>query len=164
MEFSWITGRIAVGGGIWNATNMAEVSRAGITHVIDMQLEFDDRPLAEPLGIQVLWNPIDDDFLPKPVEVFRQGVAFARAGLDQPGSKILIHCAAGVHRAPMMALALLCSLGWKLPDAIALIESRRPVVDFPEVYVESVKSFLAQQENAVTSALASRASFVSETG
>jgi protein-tyrosine phosphatase len=164
MEFSWITGRIAVGGGIWNATNMAEVLRAGITHIIDMQLEFDDRPLAEPLGIQVLWNPIDDDFLPKPAEVFRQGVAFARAGLDQPGSKILIHCAAGVHRAPMMALALLCSLGWKLPEAIALIESRRPVVDFPEVYVESVKGFLAQQENTVTSALASRASFVSETG
>ena len=144
MDWSWITGRIAVGGGIWNATNMAEVERAGITHVIDMQLEFDDRPLAEGLSVQVLWNPIDDDFLPKPPDVFRVGVDFAREALDVDGSKILIHCAAGVHRAPMMALALLCSLGWKFMDAVVLIESRRPVVDFPEVYLNSVRDFLAQ--------------------
>ena len=143
MDLSWITGRIAVGGGIWNAKNMAEVARAGVTHVIDMQLEFDDRPLAEPAGVQVLWNPIDDDFLPKAAHVFREGVVFARNALEEDGSKILIHCAAGVHRAPMMALALLCSLGWTVADAMALIETRRPVVDFPEVYVESVKMFLA---------------------
>ena len=144
MEWSWITGRIAVGGGIWTAENMAEVERAGITHVIDMQLEFDDRPLAEGLSVKVLWNPIDDDFLPKPSDVFRVGVDFAREALDQDGSKILIHCAAGVHRAPMMALALLCGLGWKFMDAVVLIESRRPVVDFPEVYLNSVREFLAQ--------------------
>ena len=147
MDWSWITGRIAVGGGIWNATNMAEVERAGITHVIDMQLEFDDRPLAEGLSVQVLWNPIDDDFLPKPPEVFRVGVDFAREALDREGSKILIHCAAGVHRAPMMALALLGSMGWKFMDAIALIESRRPVVDFPDVYLNSVRAYLAQSGN-----------------
>lgn len=141
---SWITGRIAVGGGIWNAGNMKDIAQAGVTHIIDMQLEFDDRPLAEPVGVQVLWNPIDDDFLPKPAEVFRDGVNFARAALDQDGSKLLIHCAAGVHRAPMMALALLCSMGWSVPDAMGLIETRRPVVDFPEVYVNSVKNFLAQ--------------------
>ena len=148
MDWSWITGRIAVGGGIWNAANMAEVERAGFTHVIDMQLEFDDRPLAEGLSVQVLWNPIDDDFLPKPPEVFRVGVDFAREALDQDDSKILIHCAAGIHRAPMMALALLCSLGWKIADGVSLIESRRPVVDFPDVYLNSVKEFLAQQGNA----------------
>lgn len=160
MDLSWVTGRIAVGGGIWNNTNMAEVVRAGVTHIIDMQLEFDDRPLAEPLGVPVLWNPVDDDFLPKLPEVFVQGVEFARAALDEPGSKILIHCAAGVHRAPMMALALLCSLGWKLPEAMALLESRRPVVDFPEVYVNSVKNFLARQVS--TPARAGKASLAPE--
>jgi protein-tyrosine phosphatase len=127
---------------------MAGVARAGITHIIDMQLEFDDRPLAEPFGVNVLWNPVDDDFLPKPADVFEQGVRFARAALNETEGKILIHCAAGVHRAPMMALALLCNLGWTLPDAMALIESRRPVVDFPEVYVDSVKVFLAMQSGA----------------
>ena len=55
---------------------------------------------------------------------------------------MFIHCAAGVHRAPMMALAVLGSMGWDLKDAMQLIEKRRPVADFAEVYVESVRRFL----------------------
>jgi len=58
---------------------------------------------------------------------------------------VFVHCAAGVHRAPMMALAILCSLGWELEDAIDLIESKRPVADFADVYVRSVENFLEQQ-------------------
>src|SRR5690349_11307089 len=54
MDMTWVTGRIAVGGGIWTAENMAAVSRAGITHIIDMQIEFDDTMLAAPHGIEVL--------------------------------------------------------------------------------------------------------------
>ena len=148
MDMSWVTGRIAVGGGIWNVDNMAEVARAGATHIIDMQIEFDDTRLAEPHGIEVLWNPIDDDFQPKPPEVFQRGVDFALRALDQPGSKLFIHCAAGVHRAPMMALAVLCSLGWRVKDAMNLIEARRPVVDFADVYVRSVERFLELQVRA----------------
>lgn len=142
---TWLTGRIAVGGGIWTAENMAAVARAGITHIIDMQIEFDDTPLAGHHGIAVLWNPVDDDFQPKPPDVFERGVAFARRAFHQDGSKLFIHCAAGVHRAPMMALALLCSLGWKLGEAMELIEARRPVVDFADVYVRSVERFLEGQ-------------------
>src|SRR5947209_18664463 len=121
---------------------MATVAQAGVTHIIDMQIEFDDTALAAPYGIEVLWNAVDDDFQPKPPEVFRRGVEFALAALDEPGTKLYIHCAAGVHRAPMMALAVLCSLSWKLEDAIGLIEARRPVVDFADVYVRSVERFL----------------------
>lgn len=145
MDMTWVTGRIAVGGGIWTAENMAAVARAGVTHIIDMQIEFDDTALAEPQGIEVLWNAVDDDFQPKPPEVFERGVAFARRALDREGSKVFIHCAAGVHRAPMMGLALLCSLGWKLDAAMELIEARRPVVDFADVYVHSVERFLEGQ-------------------
>ena len=85
MDMTWVTGRIAVGGGIWTAENMAAVSRAGITHIIDMQIEFDDTRLAAPHGIEVLWNPIDDDFQPKPPEVFERGVEFATQALSQDG-------------------------------------------------------------------------------
>ncbi len=142
MDMTWVTGRIAVGGGIWNEENMAKVAREGITHIIDMQIEFDDTALAAPHAVEVLWNPIDDDFQPKPAEVFQKGVDFAIEALDQPGTKVFIHCAAGVHRAPMMALALLCTLGWKLKDALRLIETRRPQADFAVVYVRSVERFL----------------------
>ena len=47
-----------------------------------------------------------------------------------------------------MTLAILCSLGWKLPDAMDLIEIKRPVVDFADVYVHSVERFLEQQVQA----------------
>lgn len=145
MDLTWITGRVALGGGIWNAEHMAEVARAGITHIIDMQIEFDDTPLAEPFGIQVLWNPTDDDFQPKGPELFQRGIDFAMRALEDQKAKVFIHCAAGVHRAAMMTLAVLCSQGWDLDDAMETISSRRPVVDFAEVYVNSVERFLQQQ-------------------
>ncbi len=148
MDMTWVTGRIAVGGGIWTADNMAAVARAGVTHIIDMQIEFDDTQLARPHAIEVLWNPIDDDFQPKAPEVFQRGVDFATEALEQDGTKLFIHCAAGVHRAPMMTLAVLCSLGWEPGAAQDLIEQERPVVDFADVYLRSVERFLDQQVKA----------------
>ena len=145
MDITWVTDRIAVGGGIWTAENMAKVAEAGITHVIDMQIEFDDTPLGEEFGVEVLWNPTDDDFEFKPASLFRRGVEFAEAALQKDGTKIFVHCAAGVHRAPMMTLALLGSMGWEVNEAMELIEGRRPVADFADVYVESVEKFLAQE-------------------
>src|ERR1051325_964829 len=72
-----------VGGAVGPADNMAAVARTGVTHIIDMQIEFDDTNLAEPHGIEVLWNPIDDDFKPKPPELLKRGADFATAALDE---------------------------------------------------------------------------------
>jgi protein-tyrosine phosphatase len=148
MDLTWVTPRIAVGGGIWTEMNMAKVAAAGITHIIDMQVEFDDTPLAEGYGIEVFWNQVDDDFQPKPAQVFQPAIEFAQVALENSESKLLIHCAAGVHRAPMMALALLRVLGWNLQDAMGLIEDRRPVVDFADVYVRSVENFVRNYAGA----------------
>jgi protein-tyrosine phosphatase len=142
IDITWVTDRIGVGGGIWTAENMGAVARAGITHIIDMQIEFDDTALAKPHGIAVCWNPVDDDFEPKPADVFERGVDFALAALEADGTRLFVHCAAGVHRAPMMTLAVLVVKGWTLDDAMDLIEGRRPVADFAEVYVRSVEEFL----------------------
>lgn len=142
MDMTWVTEQVALGGGIWNARNMGELAQSGVTHVLNMQIEFDDRPLAEPHGIRVLWNPTDDDFLPKPPELLKRGVDFALAALDDPVARLYVHCAAGVHRAPMMTLAVLGAMNWEIGAAMTLIETRRPVVDFADVYVESVRRFL----------------------
>ena len=148
MDYSWITERIALGGGIWREENMAEMARAGFTHIINMQVEFDERSLAAPHGIEVLWNPIDDDFQPKPPEVFQRGVQFAQQALRDPAARLYIHCAAGVHRAPMMTLALLCAQGWEIERAKRHIQEARYVVDWAEVYVRSVEKFLNEQPAA----------------
>jgi protein-tyrosine phosphatase len=144
LDITWITDRVALGGGIWNDAKMIELVRQGVTHIINMQIEFDDRPLAEPYGVQVLWNAVDDDFAPKPPAIFERGVDFALAALDEADSKVFIHCAAGIHRAPMMTLAVLGAMGWELDEAKQMIQSRRPVVDWADVYVKSVEAFLKE--------------------
>src|SRR5437899_5309121 len=141
MDLTWVTDQIAVGGGIWTDSKMQDIVRAGVTHIINMQIEFDDRPLAEGFRVEVLWNPVDDDFQPKPPSVMQRGVDFALKALKSNNSKVFVHCAAGVHRAPMMTLAILRSMGWGLEDAMHIIQSRRPVVDFADVYVRSVEDF-----------------------
>jgi protein-tyrosine phosphatase len=146
MDMTWVTDQIAVGGGIWSDANMIEVVREGVTHIIDMQIEFDDTSLAEPYGVSVLWNPTDDDFRPKAPELLQRGVDFALEALEDPQSKLFIHCAAGVHRAPMMALAILRAQGWSLIDAVREIEDKRDVVDFADVYVRSVQDFMRSYE------------------
>ena len=142
MDISWITDQIAVGGGIWNEAKMIDIVRAGITHIVNMQIEFDDRPLAEPYGVKVFWNPMEDDFQPKPPEALKRGVDFVQEALRSKQNKVFIHCAAGIHRAPMMTLAVLCAQGWDLGSAVETISSRRPLADFAEVYVNSVEKFL----------------------
>jgi protein tyrosine phosphatase (PTP) superfamily phosphohydrolase (DUF442 family) len=146
MDMTWVTDRLAVGGGIWNDENMAELVRIGVTHIINMQIEFDDRPLAEGYPITVLHNPTDDDFQVKPPQLFQQGVDFALEALEEQSTKVYIHCAAGVHRAPMMTLAVMRVLGWPLNDAKDLIQKRRYVVDWADVYVESVDEFMRVYE------------------
>ncbi len=148
MDITWVTDRIGVGGGIWHDRNMIEVVEAGITHIIDMQIEFDDTRLAEPYGVRVLWNPTDDDFRSKPAALLQRGVDFAMEALEEPESKVFIHCAAGVHRAPMMTLAVLRAMGWTLEDAVETITERRDVVDFADVYVHSVEEFIRSYDGA----------------
>jgi protein-tyrosine phosphatase len=142
MDMTWITDRLAVGGGIWTDANMREVVRAGVTHIIDMQIEFDDTDLAAAYSVEVLWLPVDDDFKPKRPDLFHCGAEFALRALDDPNGKLFVHCAAGVHRGPMMALAVLRVLGWSAEEAMDVIVERRPVVDFAEVYVRSVENFM----------------------
>src|SRR5438128_12550149 len=66
MDMTWVTGRIAVGGGIWTAENMATVARAGVSHILDMQIEFDDTALAAQHNILVQGIRTVYSFQPKP--------------------------------------------------------------------------------------------------
>jgi dual specificity protein phosphatase-like protein len=144
LDISWVGERIAVGGWVETDEKMRAAAKCGITHIIDMTWECDDTPLAKPYGIEVLVNAVDDDFQPKPPEVLEKGVEFALTALRKPDSKLLIHCVAGRHRGPMMALAVFCTLGWPIEDAMRLLSERRPVVDWAPVYVDSVRNFLGK--------------------
>lgn len=144
VDANWITDRIALGGWVEIPEKMQDVAQSGITHILSMAWEFDESELARPYGIKVFLNTVDDDFAPKSPEVLARGVEFALLVLEQPNTKLLIHCVAGRHRGPMMTLAVLCALGWDMDDAMRHISERRPVVDWAPVYVESVNNFVQQ--------------------
>ena len=142
LDYSWVTERLAVGAGIWTRRNMELLARDGITHVVDMQAEFDDSLIADGTGIRVLWNPCDDDFEEKPPHLLRRGVEFAAAALGDACARVYFHCSAGAHRGPMMLLAYLAAGGMDLVQAMELIRQSRPEADFPDVYRWSVIRFL----------------------
>lgn len=144
IDYQFVTERLAIGGAIDTIENMRKLARAGITHVVDMQLEFDDRTIVGESGVEVLWLECADDFMPKPAELFWDGALFTLQALEGPKARVLFHCAAGIHRGPMMLFAILRILGHEREEAIDLIGSVRPQAEFPEVYVESVEDFIRE--------------------
>ena len=146
VDYQFVTEQLAVGGAIWTPENMREIAGAGITHIVNLQVEFDDNSISDGTGIRILWNGCDDDFLPKPAEFFWEGVRFALEALADPEAKVLIHCMAGVHRSPFMLLSVLRAMGWDLEEAIDRIQAARPQADFPAVYLESVEDFVREYQ------------------
>jgi protein-tyrosine phosphatase len=109
-------------------------------------MEFDNRRLSAGTGVSVLWNGCEDDYLPKPPTLFWTGVQFAMDALESPEAKILFHCAAGIHRSPLMLLAVLRVLGHDEEQAIGMIREARPEADFPVLYLASLDEFLDEYE------------------
>ena len=144
VDYQFVTERLAIGGSIATGENMRELARAGITHVVNMQKEFDDSLLTDGSGIEVLWNGCEDDFLPKPADLFWKGVRFTLEALTDPDAKVYFHCAAGVHRSPIMLLAVLRVLGHERREAINMISDARPEASFPPIYLMSVEDFFRE--------------------
>ena len=144
-DYQFVTDRLAVGGYIRDTECVRELAAAGITHVINMMHEFDDGPIIDGTGIELLQNGTTDDFLPKPTTLFWKGVDFALQALKgSPSAKVYIHCAAGVHRSPIMLLAILRALGYERKQGINMIVEARPQANFPPVYVMSVEDFMRE--------------------
>lgn len=146
-DFQFVTERLALGGAIENEKNMQFLARVGFTHVVNLQREFDDRSVVGDTGISVLWIACVDDFQPKPSEIFWDAAVFTLQALEQEGTKILFHCAAGVHRSPMILLAMLRMIGYGKDEAIQRIVNARPVAQFPEVYVNSAEAFFHEYQS-----------------
>jgi protein-tyrosine phosphatase len=152
VDYHFITDRLAVGGSIGTTENMRELAAAGITHVVNLQKEFDDSLIADGTGIQVLWVGCEDDFLPKPCDMFWRGVRFTLEALVDSDAKVLFHCAAGVHRSPLMVLAVLRVLGYERREAIDMIRNARPQANFPPIYIMSVDDFFREYRASLQTA------------
>lgn len=127
MDYDFVNERVAVGAAIGSTDDIAVLKAAGITDVVDCQIEHDDTP---DLGADfaVLWIGVSDDGQPKPVEWFQKGIEFAANALARPNRRVYFHCAAGVNRGPSMCYAYLRSQGWNPVEAETYIRAVRPQV------------------------------------
>lgn len=131
----FVTDRLAVGGDFdaydeeRAIRQVRELVELGLTHIIDVRLEWDDTELVAAVAPEVsyLHDGIDDAGQQIPGEWFDEMTSWALAAIAEPASKLLVHCHMGVNRAPSSALAILLALEWDLVDALDAIRSARPV-------------------------------------
>ncbi len=147
---SRVTPRMWVGGAI-TADTAPQLLAAGVTHVLNVRREPDD--LAQLPGVAMSWAPVDDDLEWKDARWFRRGLAVARAALQADGQVLYVHCAEGVHRAPLMTYTILRALDGLGPaQALRAIRRARAIAQFPPIYLQSAEAFLRTSENRPSAA------------
>jgi protein-tyrosine phosphatase len=131
---SFVTPYLAIGGDLDTVRHdvgvgqLDELSGAGITHIVDVRVEWSDEEWVREraAGVEYLHLGIDDDGQRVPRAWFDTGVDFAVEAIDA-GGVVLAHCHMGINRGPSMGLAILLRLGWNAAEALDAIHAARPI-------------------------------------
>ncbi len=159
---SVVTDRLLVGGDVdlfhpdRAQRQVAELRAYGVTHVVDLRIEWDDSELWNGTGVEYLHLPIDDAGQHVPGSWFDRAVGAVLAMLDRPGSRVLVHCHMGVNRGPSLGYAVLLGQGHDPVEALALVRRARPIAH--AFYAEdALEWWLAQRDLSRLEAEAYRA-------
>ena len=130
----FVTDRVLIGGDLdaWDGElavrQLLELRRLGVTHVLDVRVEWSDEELVAQLApeISYLHLGIDDAGQRVPDAWFEQVAGWGAAALADPDARLLAHCHMGINRGPSAGLAILLATGWELQDALEAIRAARP--------------------------------------
>lgn len=117
------------------------LERWGITGVVNMRSEYDDRGLGVSIPAYLHLSTRDDDA--PTLEALQKGVDFIHSEVEK-GGKVYIHCGAGVGRAPTMAAAYLVSTGMAPQEAWGTIQRHRIFIRPTRAQREQLERFAAQ--------------------
>ncbi len=134
---SEITPQLHVGGQ-YRRRGWPRMQSRGITAVVNMRTEFDDRGV----GIaptRYLHLRVVDDEAPT-LEQLYTGCAFIAEELAQ-GGVVFVHCGSGIGRAATMATAHFISTGETEQGAWALVRKARPFIRPTPPQVEQIRRF-----------------------
>ncbi len=112
-------------GGEFRAAQWPALYALGIRAVLSLQAEREDT-FAGPPPEQTLRIPVPDFHAPT-VEQLQEACAFIAAAHSR-GLPVLVHCHAGVGRAPLTAAAYLMSRGETCSAALDRIRRARPII------------------------------------
>jgi len=145
-RLSQITPHLHVGGQ-YRQRGRHALTQRGITAVVDMRVEFDDR-LAGIAPETYLYLPVIDDGAPS-LQQLSAGVEFVTDVISNGGA-VYIHCGAGVGRAPTLAAAYLVSTGVTSSQALAMIQAKRPFIRPKPAQIAQLERFAEQQHPSPT--------------
>jgi len=137
---SQITPQLHVGGQ-YRRRGWPRLAARGITAVINMRVEFDDRA-AGIAPARYLHLPTVDDHAPT-LEHLEAGVVFVAQEIAQGGA-VYVHCGSGVGRAATMAAAYLVRSGLSPAQAWDRIRQARPFVRPTAVQMEQLERYASQ--------------------
>ena len=140
-KVSQITPHLHVGGQ-YRRRGWPRLAARGITAVVNMRSEFDDRAAGIAPG-HYLYLPTADDTA-STLDQLEKGADFIADEIARGGG-VLVHCGAGVGRAATMAVAYLVRTGRTPQQAWALIRQVRPFVRPSQEQVDQIERFAAQR-------------------
>lgn len=132
-DLDFVTERLAIGGDLdpfepKARRQVREIVDLGITHVLDVRLEWTDHDVWETVpGVSYRWDGIDDAGQQVPAEWFDRIVTWALGALQDPDARVLAHCHMGINRGPSAAFAILLALGLDPVEALSRIRSVRSI-------------------------------------
>jgi len=123
-DLVWIAPGFALGSKPY-AYQRSAVAQIGIRAVIALYEPMQGEAEAwHALGVRFNWVPTRD-WVQIPVALFDRVVDIVSADLSS-GTPVLLHCLAGINRAPTFAAAVLCQAsGMKVDEALAVVKDRR---------------------------------------
>ena len=134
-NLSFVTPQLAVGGDLDSSDRslallqLTELVDLGITHVVDVRIEWSDaeRFVHSAPQVRYLSHGMDDAGQSVPAEWFEHAVSWVEAAWAQdPDAVVLTHCHMGINRGPSLGFAVLLAQGWDPVEAISAIRAARP--------------------------------------
>ena len=138
-ELDWVTPELAIGSDL---RDLGFLKAQGIGAIIGLQAErSDDDIKLRNVGLEYLYLPIKDGRAPELSQI-QTMVNWINEQLVEK-HKVYMHCAAGVGRAPTMAMAYLVSTGLTAEQALDEIKEKHRDTDPGPRQIEAVREYEA---------------------
>ncbi len=125
-------------GGQFRPEQWPQLSALGIRAVLSLQAEYEDQFLGTPPERRL--RVLVPDFHAPTIEQLREAVSFiAQAHGD--GLPVMVHCQAGMGRAPLTTAAYLVRDGRSADQVLAELHAARPIIGLNERQMERLREW-----------------------
>ena len=143
VECRWVTNRLAIGGMVGTRQNAVALERLGVSHVLNLQAEFDDAAVFTGSAIRLAWVPVEDRLQPFPADAVLAAIAFGCDALAQQHARLFVHCLAGRTRSPLFAYAILRASGVSAAECVHSIRAAEARADLDGAHLDAIERVLA---------------------